>query len=105
MQLEISMTSEPLPKPLKSRIERHVAFGLSRFSHALGRVHIRLADLNGPKGGVDKRCSISAQLAGGGTLRAVVEDVEYDPAMSRAIDRMARQLRDHFDKRQTGRRR
>lgn len=105
MHLDISMTSQRLPKPLKDLIEKRVAYGLSRFGHALGRIHIRLADLNGPKGGVDKRCSISVWLTGGGTLRAIIEDSDYGSAITRAVDRIARRIRDHLAKRHGGRRR
>ena len=43
---------------LRSHIERRVGFALLRFTDALSSVLVRLDDLNGPKGGFDKRCLV-----------------------------------------------
>jgi putative sigma-54 modulation protein len=40
---------------------RRIQFRLSRFGHDLISVVLRLSDINGPKGGIDKRCRITVQ--------------------------------------------
>jgi hypothetical protein len=58
---------------------------LGRGIRRLRRVDVTLSDLNGPRGGVDKRCLIKVSIDG---LRPVViEDVQSDLYM--AIDRAA----------------
>ncbi|MCW8132002.1 MAG: HPF/RaiA family ribosome-associated protein [Planctomycetota bacterium] len=64
-------------------------FALRRFAERLKRVEVDLADENGPRGGVDKRCRITLALHAGGQVR--VEAVSGD-AM-RALDRAAGKLR------------
>jgi hypothetical protein len=48
--------------------ERRLTFALRRFQHQLRRVRVRLNDINGPKRGVDSRCSVTADLQNGHRL-------------------------------------
>jgi hypothetical protein len=41
-------------------VNRRATTALGRFSNRVHTVTVRLQDLNGPKGGVDKRCTIEA---------------------------------------------
>jgi ribosome-associated translation inhibitor RaiA len=50
---------------------------------------VRFADVNGPRGGPDKRCDVQVQLVGGHTVRVR----ETDRCLYRAVDRAARQAR------------
>jgi len=70
---------------VRERLERRLHFALGRFGDQVQRVSIYLADVIGPRGGVDKLCQIAAELPGHG--RAVVEGV--DDSLSAAIDRTA----------------
>jgi ribosome-associated translation inhibitor RaiA len=49
------------------------------------KLHVSLSDINGPRGGRDKRCKIQVQLAGGKDV--LIEDTEAD--LYHAIDRAA----------------
>lgn len=53
---------------LRDYAERRLAFALRRFEDRVRRVKVRLVDLNGPRGGVDSRCSIAIDLVGGRRL-------------------------------------
>lgn len=50
---------------LKAQIERKVGFATDRFAVRLVEIHIAVSDMNGPRGGVDKHCSIRGVLEGG----------------------------------------
>ena len=50
---------------LREYAARRVAFALRRFEHRIRRVTVRLVDLNGPRRGVDSRCSMTVDLVGG----------------------------------------
>ena len=104
MMIDIAMSSQRPSANLQSLIEKRVRFALGRFERRLHRVQVRLTDENGPKGGIDKRCAISAELGAAGTLHAAVEDSDYEPAISRAVDRMARRVKDHLARRRDLRR-
>jgi ribosome-associated translation inhibitor RaiA len=65
-----------------------VALGWAR--HHMRRLAVSLSDINGPRGGVDKRCKIQVQLAGG--REVIIEECEADlyAAIDRAVDRADR---------------
>jgi len=67
---------------------RRLSFGLRRFQHRARYITVRLVDLNGPRRGVDSRCSITAELVNGGSL--FVEATAATPFAS--ITRAARRL-------------
>lgn len=71
---------------LADLIRRRFAFALGRFDGRVRSVTVRLTDVNGPRGGVDKQCRVTAHLRGG--ARAIVlEDIDADAAV--AVDRVA----------------
>ena len=90
MQIEIRGQHIELDESVKSHIERRVVFAIGRFQSRLRRVTVRVADINGPRGGVDKRCRIAVELAPSGSL--VVEDVDSElfSVIDRATDRLGR---------------
>ena len=69
-------------------VERRLSFALSRFRGRVRGVSVRLTDVNGPRGGIDKRCAMEARLAPRGTVR--VEDT--DSALPAAVDGAATRL-------------
>jgi putative sigma-54 modulation protein len=59
---------------LRAHAERRLRHVLGRFRMRLRSVILRLDDVNGPRGGNDKRCRIVAQLAPRGDVR--VEEMD-----------------------------
>jgi len=53
------------PDTLRTYVERRLDFALRRFEHRSHRVMVRLGDINGPRRGVDSRCSITLELRDG----------------------------------------
>jgi len=53
---------------LREYAAHRLSFALRRFSHRIRHVTIRIVDVNGPRGGVDTRCSMTATLADGRQL-------------------------------------
>ena len=62
MDTDIRILSSDLTEALQSYIERRLYFALGRFGRRVGRVRVRISDINGPRGGADKSCRISAEL-------------------------------------------
>lgn len=85
MQIDIQTRDFLLTSGLRTHVERRVQFSLSRFRDRLRRIDVRLSDLNGPRGGVDKRCRMMLRLQGMPDI--VVDDTEAD--MYAAIHRSA----------------
>jgi len=85
MKIGIQCRGFSLTGAIAGRIHKRLACLLGRGIRGLRRVDVTLSDLNGPRGGIDKRCLIKVSIDG---LRPVIiEDVESDLYM--AIDRAA----------------
>lgn len=92
MQLDIQTNGFSLTDGLRNYTRQRMRFALDRNDARVMRVRVRLADINGPRGGIDKRCQIELALAGQSSV--VIEDIETDlyVAIDRASDRCARTL-------------
>ena len=92
MQLNIQTNGFSLTEALKNYTTTRMQFALNRNDNCIMRARIWLADINGPRGGVDKRCQIELKLAGQNNI--VIEDIEADLyfAIDRASDRCMRTL-------------
>lgn len=90
MNISIQCRGFSLTEALDSHVQQRLAFTLARAAGRLRRIDVRLSDINGPRGGVDKRCMIEAHLAGRTVV--VVEEVQADmyAAIDRAADRVGR---------------
>jgi hypothetical protein len=94
----------PLTEPLQNVARGCIAVALGRLAPRVRRVFVWLEDLNGPRGGRDRRCRIDVHLTSGG--RVVVSDVaatEYQ-AIGRAASRMRIAIDRRIKKRRTRRR-
>lgn len=94
MQTEIRMVNATLEREQRHLIERSIDFALRKVRHRVSGLVVRLEDLNGPKGGLDKRCQIEAYLWRSGMLLAEATDVDFAPAVKRAAERIARRVLD-----------
>jgi ribosome-associated translation inhibitor RaiA len=93
------------PDTLRTYAERRLAFALRRFEGRARRVLVRLGDINGPRRGVDSRCSITLELRDGRHVE--VEGVTAWPfaSITLAAKRLSEALRRELDKAQQSARR
>ncbi len=77
---------------LRAHVERRLHFALGRFGGRVRQATVRLSDLNGPRGGLDKVCRIAVRLPAVRDL--VVDDADGDlyVAIDRAADRVGRSV-------------
>jgi ribosome-associated translation inhibitor RaiA len=88
MLIDIQTHGFALTDSLRDYTGRRLRFALARVAEQVRRIKVDLSDINGPRGGIDKRCRIRAAFRG---LEAVlVEDTEADLYL--AIDRAAGRL-------------
>lgn len=92
MQIDIRFRSLEPSEVLRDHAERRLHLSLGRFGPELTAITLRVGDLNGPKGGLDKRCQVTARGRRIGAVTA--EDVSSDAyaAVDLAIERLARAL-------------
>ena len=98
MQFVIQTRGVSLTESLRNYTEKRMGFALHRNAKHILRACVRLADINGPRGGVDKRCQIALKLAGHNSI--VIEDTEVDLyiAIDRASERCMRTLARHLER-------
>ena len=78
---------------LREYAARRLSFALRRFERRIRHVTVRLVDLNGPRRGVDARCSITVDLAG--ARRIFVDATTAWPfaSVTRAAHRLGKAVR------------
>jgi hypothetical protein len=78
--------------PLRELAENRVRFAMRRLSWLVPRARIQLSDLNGARGGLDKRCRVEVNTQGSG--RVVITSVARDwrHAIDEALARATRSL-------------
>lgn len=103
MQIHITPVRR-LAADLVEAAHTHAAFALTRFSRTISTVTIRFDDANGPKGGVDQRCTVTIRLIRPGE-DLVVTHADADPfaALSRAMVRAARVVARRLERRRSWR--
>jgi putative sigma-54 modulation protein len=89
MELSIKSQGLDLSDSLRTYAERRLRFSLGGFVTQLNGVELRLADINGPRGGIDKTCAIKVMLRGFGIVFARAAG---DNAYS-TVDRAAARIR------------
>lgn len=61
MKIEVRVRGLDSPATVRDYVERAVLLHLSRFGDEVTAVLVHVSDVNGPKGGMDKRCQITAR--------------------------------------------
>ncbi len=92
MQIGIQSSGFKLTEGLRSRCERRLRFALGSAISKVRSVLIRLTDENGPRGGIDKRCTIRAILHQAPLVIIVQDEADLYVAIDRAADRVARTI-------------
>ena len=90
MNVQIRTRGIPVTEGLRSHVERRASFALDRFSERVISVTVRLADSNGPRGGVDKVCRVEIALRGAGSVRASDAHSDLYVAIDGALHRTSR---------------
>jgi hypothetical protein len=71
---------------------RRVRFVMRRLAWLTPRASVQLADVNGPRGGVDKRCQVQFKTSGGATVVITSMARDWRDALDSALVRANRAL-------------
>jgi ribosome-associated translation inhibitor RaiA len=87
---------DPQAAPLRDVAVSRLKFVLRRLGSLVARARLRLSDVNGPRGGIDKRCQVELKTDAGGTVVITAASHDWrsaiDEALARAAQVMRRQL-------------
>ena len=103
MQIDIQARGFKLTEGLRSQAERRVRFALGSTAGRVRSVVMRLADENGPRGDIDKRCSIRATIPGAPPVVIEQQDADLYVAIDRAADRVGRAVSRRLERASGGR--
>jgi hypothetical protein len=78
-------------------IER-VRFALRRLANGVPRAKVQLSDVNGPRGGLDKRCQVELSTEAMGTLVIVSLARDWRTALDRSLGRATQVLARHLQR-------
>ena len=92
MRFSISGDRVKVTTSLREYIDRRLYFALGRFDAVIDNVSVRVGDINGPRGGVDKHCQIVVTLLASGSNPIAVDDNDEDlyAAVAQASNRAGR---------------
>lgn len=103
MQVTIRAKQVELTEELREHVRVRLGFGLSRFGHRIRTVVVNLADINGPRGGLDQQCQVVVKLRPSGEVSVQHVDRDLFSAVSLAADRVSRAVSRTLDRRREAR--
>jgi len=92
MQISIQSQGFRLTPALSEHVKRRLWFALSRSSEQVQRINVWLADINGPRGGVDKRCRLEIRLPRQAALMVEQSDSDMYTAINRSAATAGRRV-------------
>lgn len=91
MQIRIKSPTSP-SSSLRELAQRRVRFVMRRLVWLVPEATVQLVDVNGPRGGVDKRCRVTLQPVGLPPVVVTSTATEWRTALDQALARAARAL-------------
>lgn len=82
----------PQADELRDLTERRVRFVLRRLGWLVPRAEVQMSDVNGPRGGIDKRCQVELKTDGAGSVVVTSVATDWRTALDNALARAARFL-------------
>jgi len=98
MHIDIQFRGIDGSSAVREHAERRARFALGRLAGRISRVNIALVDINGPRGGEDKACTVQISLQQSGSV--LVEELGADlyQVLDRSLGRAARTLGRRMDR-------
>ncbi|WP_019577868.1 hypothetical protein [Curvibacter lanceolatus] len=78
---------------LREQAVARVRFAMRRLSALVPRAKVRLSDVNGPRGGVDKRCQLALSTVGAGEVVITTLAQDWRTALDLSLGRATRALK------------
>ena len=82
----------PQATELRDLTERRVRFVLRRLGWLVPRAEVQMSDVNGPRGGIDKRCQVELRTDGAGSVVVASVANDWRAALNKALAKAARFL-------------
>ncbi len=83
----------PQATELRDLTEHRVRFVLRRLGWLVPRAEVQMSDVNGPRGGIDKRCQVELSTEAAGTVVIATLAQDWRTALDRSLGRATRVLK------------
>ena len=98
MKLDIRSPNLMVTDKLREHTTRSLHFSLGRLAPQIERVVVTVADINGPRGGLDKRCGVRVVGRDGWLVTVKHTERSCEAAVSHAVSRAARTVARRIDR-------
>ena len=88
MEIAVRVRQLGWNEDLQKEVERSIEYAVDRHRSRIDRVLVCLTDLNGPRGGSDKLCHITADVRGARPVLIVERGAELLAVVNRAVRRL-----------------
>ena len=99
----IRLAGVDLPSDDGTYIRRKMGMKLGKFASSIERVSVRVEDVNGPRGGIDKACRIKVVLRGLPSAVVETSDASLGAAVDGALTGVERAVRRSLQRRRSNR--
>jgi hypothetical protein len=99
MRIDIQANGLILTSGLRQHIKQRLLTSFQRTQQHFRKISVRLLDINGPRGGLDKRCRLHIGLVGGQDLVIESTDTQLHNAIEGAAHRAESNLFKRLGKR------
>ena len=92
MRIDLHCDNVEAAPGLRDYVTRRMRFAIGRFRDHIQWARVKVADVNGPRGGTDKRCVVQLRLRNLPDVVFAITQIEVRAAVYEAADRVARVL-------------
>jgi hypothetical protein len=92
MEIVIRVRDTDWNEDLRRKLERSIEFAMDRHKSRIDRISVYLSDLNGPRGGVDKLCQITADIRGARPVLILEKGDDLEAVVNRAARRLSHRV-------------
>ena len=86
---------------MRAQVERSIEFAVDRHRNRIDRISVYVSDLNGPRGGIDKLCQMTAYVRGTRPVLVLERGADLLTLMNRAARRLGYRLERRIHRRRT----
>jgi ribosome-associated translation inhibitor RaiA len=97
----IRAVDAPIEARDRAYVRRKLGMKLGKFARAIERISVRIKDVNGPRGGIDKLCRIKVVLSGLPSVVVEQQHVSLQAAVDGALRRTESAVRRSVQHRRT----
>lgn len=92
MRIDLHCDGVEAAPGLQDYVARRMRFAVGKFRDHIQWARIKVADVNGPKGGTDKRCVVQLKLRNLPDVVFAITQIDVRAAVDEAADRVSRVL-------------